>query len=56
MMREDLVDEFRLLAFPTALGAGQRLFPDGGTPVHLETLSVERAGAAVLMRYGRPAR
>jgi dihydrofolate reductase len=56
LMAEDLIDEYRLLTFPTVLGAGQRLFPAAGPPVHLECLSAERTGAAVLARYGRAAR
>jgi dihydrofolate reductase len=53
LMAEDLVDEYRLLTFPTVLGAGECLFPAGGPPVHLECRSAERSGAAVLTRYGR---
>jgi dihydrofolate reductase len=56
LMAEDLVDEYRLLTFPTVLHAGERLFPAGGPPEYLECLSAERAGAAVLTRYGRTAR
>ena len=52
LMASDLIDEYRLLTFPTVLGAGQRLFPDDGPPTYLETLSTEAAGAAVLTRYG----
>jgi dihydrofolate reductase len=52
----DLIDEYRLLTFPTILGAGDRLFPAGGPPVHLECRSAEQTGAAVLARYGRAAR
>ena len=52
----DLVDEYRLLTFPTILGAGERLFPVGGPPAYLECLSAGPAGAAVLARYGRAAR
>jgi dihydrofolate reductase len=55
LMAEDLVDEYRLLTFPTILGTGERLFPAGGPPAYLECLSAERAGAAVLTRYGRAA-
>ena len=56
LMAGDLVDEYRLLTFPTILGTGERLFPAGGPPAYLECLSAERAGAAVLTRYGRAAR
>jgi dihydrofolate reductase len=56
LIAQDLVDEYRLLTFPTVLGSGQRLFPDGTPPAHLETLSAEPAGATVLTRYARAVR
>jgi dihydrofolate reductase len=54
LMAEDLIDEYRLLTFPTIAGSGEPLFPAGGTPVYLECHSAEPAGAAVLTRYRRP--
>ncbi|MEU6194575.1 dihydrofolate reductase family protein [Streptomyces sp. NPDC047061] len=48
-----LVDEYRLLTFPTVLGTGRPLFPAGGPPAELECLAAERAGALVLTRYRR---
>jgi dihydrofolate reductase len=56
LITADLIDEYRLLTFPTILGTGERLFPAGSPPAHLECLSAERSGAAVLTRYGRAAR
>jgi dihydrofolate reductase len=47
----DLIDEYRLLIFPTVLGAGDRLFPAGGQPVYLDGEPAEQSGAAILTRY-----
>ena len=53
LMAEDLIDEYRLLTFPTILGTGEQLLPAGSPPAYLETLSAEQAGAAVLTQYRR---
>ncbi|MGW8565258.1 dihydrofolate reductase family protein [Isoptericola sp. NPDC055881] len=49
----DLVDEYRLMTFPTVLGAGERLFAAGSPPTALECVAVDRVGAAVLTRHRR---
>ncbi|MEU1982301.1 dihydrofolate reductase family protein [Nocardia sp. NPDC019395] len=45
------VDEYRLLIFPSATGAGRRLFPDGS---RLDVISTDQVGPGVLL-IGTPA-
>jgi dihydrofolate reductase len=45
----DLVDELRLMIFPTVLGAGKRLFPDGGDIRAFDMVDVNRTGAVSTM-------
>lgn len=52
----DLVDEYRLITFPTVLGTGTRLFPPEGPRAELECVLTEQVGAAVLSRYRRAGR
>lgn len=49
----DLVDEYRILLFPTALGRGTRLFQDRTAPAHLRLVSAQAAGQTVLLSYER---
>ncbi|WP_406047039.1 dihydrofolate reductase family protein [Kribbella sp. NBC_00889] len=49
----DLIDEYRLLTFPSIIGTGTKLFPALESPVHLRLASVDQAGAATLATYQR---
>jgi dihydrofolate reductase len=53
LQAEDLVDQYRLLIFPSVLGEGERLFPAGSPVQHLTCTSAERTGAGVLAYYDR---
>jgi dihydrofolate reductase len=54
LLREDLVDELRVIVFPVVLGGGKRLFGDGTIPRtwRLNTSSTTPSGA-VMLSYAR---
>jgi dihydrofolate reductase len=53
LAEHDLVDEYRILSFPTALGGGTPLFAPESAPVQLRLLSAETRGTGILARYER---
>jgi dihydrofolate reductase len=53
LMAHDLIDQYRLLIFPTVLGQGRRLFDQPRVPFDLDFDSAESAGQAVRVVYNR---
>ncbi|MGW5188047.1 dihydrofolate reductase family protein [Kribbella sp. NPDC004138] len=49
----DLVDEYRLMTFPSIIGTGSQLFGPSDAPVHFQLTSVAQTGAASLATYVR---
>lgn len=53
LQENELVDEYRLLTFPTIVGEGDRLFTATSGAEDLTLVSTDKAGAAVLSCYQR---
>ena len=47
----DLVDEYRLMVYPTVLGAGKRLFGDTLAPHALRLTNAQHAGETSILTY-----
>ena len=54
LIRNDLVDEYRLMIEPILLGGGKRIFPDDGQARPLELVSTTTAASGVLICAYRP--
>ena len=55
LVEHDLVDEYRLMVFPTILGRGQRLFPESDATADLELVEARPSADVTLMTL-RPKR
>jgi dihydrofolate reductase len=51
LMEHGLVDEFRLMVFPTVLGSGKKLFGDTANHVALKLTDAKPAGETVVLIY-----
>ncbi|GAA4894493.1 dihydrofolate reductase family protein [Streptomyces coeruleoprunus] len=54
LIAHGLIDEYNLLVFPVFLGAGRRLFPQGGTPTAFELTAHRTTKAGVTIQTYRP--
>jgi dihydrofolate reductase len=55
LAEQDLVDEYRLMVFPTVLGSGRRLFGDSDRPTDLRLTDSMAVGDGVLVLTYEPA-
>jgi dihydrofolate reductase len=51
LMEHDLVDEYRLMVFPTILGAGKRLFGETSGAAALRLVDTRPAGETLILVY-----
>jgi dihydrofolate reductase len=51
LMEHDLVDEYRLMVFPTVLGAGKRLFGETSDAAKLRLVDAKPAGETLILIY-----
>jgi dihydrofolate reductase len=49
LLEQELLDELRLMVYPTVLGSGKRLFVETGAPISLRVTESRRAGDTVIM-------
>jgi dihydrofolate reductase len=55
LMRNNLVDEYRLWVFPVVIGAGKRLFADGAIPSALKLVDTKVSTTGVVIGTYQPA-
>lgn len=51
LMEHNLVDEYRLMVFPTILGAGKRLFGETSAPAAFQLSDAKRAGDTMILTF-----
>ena len=53
LLAADLVDELRLMVFPVVLGAGKKLFTEGGDELAFDLVDARPAGSTVIQTLRR---
>jgi dihydrofolate reductase len=55
LMKDKLIDEYRLWIHPIMLGSGKRLFADGVVPANLKLVDKKTTGSGIVILTYRPA-
>jgi dihydrofolate reductase len=55
LVAQELVDEYRLMVFPTVLGAGRRLFGDTSAASSVRLVDCKPSGDTVILTFAAPA-
>lgn len=54
LIKQNLIDEYRLWIHPIMLGSGKRLFADGVVPTHLKLIDKKTTGSGIVILTYRP--
>ena len=54
LMKQNLIDEYRLWIHPIMLGSGKRLFADGVIPTNLKLIDTKTTGSGIVLLTYRP--
>jgi len=55
LMKQGLIDEYRLFSYPVVIGSGKRLFADGAVPAALKLVDSKTTGTGIVINTYQPA-
>jgi len=54
LLRNELIDEFKLMIFPVVLGGGKKLFAEGAVPAAMKLLRTQSSSTGVIFATYQP--